>query len=168
MCNKIIKIESALTPNENVIMLDYFKNNKSSQWFDGNYKTFEHAELPLKKILNKINEYVDLSNMVGIECWSHVNTHPGWHIDSDDVLKSKTGEIKTPICSIVYYAKIENLIGGNLITELETYTPKTNELITFPKGLLHMVEPFRGERIIIAINPWDYKIEKYKLNKTLL
>jgi hypothetical protein len=167
MKKNLINIQNVLTQQENIIMLEHFTNNKFSQWFDGKYEIFKHDRLPLKKILDMVNKYFDLSSMTGVECWSHINTHPGWHVDSDDIHKSKTNEIKTPICSIVYYAKIENIIGGDLITETERYTPKTNDVITFSKGLPHMVEPFTGQRIIIAINPWEYKIEKYKLNKTL-
>ena len=82
-------------------------------------------------------------------------------------IRNKTKEEKLPICSIVYYASIKNLIGGQLVTENEIYTPKTNDIVTFPKGLLHKVENFKGERIIVAINPWEYKIDKYKVEKTL-
>ena len=99
--------------------------------------------------------------MVGVECWSHINTHPDWHIDMDDVHFLKTGEVKLPICSIVYYAKIQNMIGGSLMVEDEIYVPKTNDIVTFKKGLSHNVENFTGERIIIAINPWEYKIDKF-------
>lgn len=168
MDNTLIVINDVLTESENKIMLSYFQKNLFSQFIDGNIDTLKENGLPLKKILKKVNTYFDLSKMVGLECWCHNNTHPGWHIDFDDVHMFKTKELKTPICSIVYYAKIENLIGGNLVTDTDSYIPKTNDVVTFAPGVKHNVENFTGERIIIALNPWDYKIEKFKLNKTLL
>jgi hypothetical protein len=168
MSNDIKYFENVLTEEENTLMLNYFINNKFSQWFNGDKNTLNDKGLPLKKILNIVNGYFDLSKMVGLECWSHVNTRPDWHVDSDEFLFSKTGEIKTPICSIVYYASVNNLIGGKLLTKTDFYIPKTNTLVTFAPNIMHYVESFTGERIIVAINPWEYEIGKFKLTKSLL
>lgn len=166
MNQQIILINNVLTTYENNQILDYFKLNKTNRWFDGKFTNFLVNDLPIKKILNKVNQYFDLSTMVGVECWSHINTHPGWHVDMDDIHFNRTGEKKLPICSIVYYASI-NMIGGDFVTETTRYSPKTNDIITFAPGILHNVEDFTGERIIVAINPWSHKIEKYKTDKTL-
>lgn len=168
MKNELIVIEDVLTIEENELMLNHFLKNKINKWFDGNIETINNLNLPLQKILKIVNTHFDLSNMAGLECWSHINTHPGWHVDFDDAHMFKTQELKTPICSIVYYAKINNLIGGRLMTKSESYTPKTNDIVVFGPGIMHNVENFTGERIIIAMNPWSYKIESYKTNKTLL
>jgi hypothetical protein len=168
MKNNLIVIENVLTDAENQLMLNHFVSNQINSWIDGNIETIDNVKLPLQKILKIVNNHFDLSNMLGVECWSNINVHTGWHIDFDDMEMFKTKQLKTPICSIVYYVKINNLIGGNLITKTESYTPKTNDLVTFKPGLIHNVEKFSGERMSIAINPWEYKIETYKSNKTLI
>jgi hypothetical protein len=91
-----------------------------------------------------------------------------------------------PLCSIVYYLQVEDLVNGELrishnneIQLNSTGTlyeevranrldhkiddiiiPKTNRAIMFSSGKFHTVNEFTGKRISMIINPWD--ISKYK------
>jgi hypothetical protein len=167
MNNKFFFKTDMLSDDENNLILKYFKERKNNFWLD---KNTDFNEFPLNKILDFVGQYFDLTDMVGCECWAHFNTKPGWHTDKDETLYSETNEIKTPLCSIVYYASVKDLIGGRFIAENIEITPQKNSLLTFERGLEHNVENFTGERIAIAINPWSYKIvlpKPIKLEKTL-
>ena len=91
-----------------------------------------------------------------------------------------------PLCSIVYYLQIEDLVNGELrishndeIQLNSTNTlyeevranrldhkiddiiiPKTNRAVMFSPGKFHTVNEFTGKRISMIINPWN--ISKYK------
>jgi hypothetical protein len=112
----------------------------------------------LYKVLKIAEKYFDLQTMKTCEHWVHNNnTTPSWHFDKDEELyiKSQKKQYRFPLCSIVYYAEIENLIGGKFITEFEQITPKNNRLILFSPGIYHSVEPSTGTRISLSMNPWS-------------
>ena len=97
--------------------------------------------------------------MVGYERWGAVDSSPqGWHIDKDETRLIETGKLVTPICTIIYYPEVSNMIGGRFITETESISPKTDRLIIFGPGLMHAVEPFMGNRIAVVYNLWDHEI----------
>jgi hypothetical protein len=57
---------------------------------------------------------------------------------------------------------VNDLIGGKFITEDITVTPKTNRLIIFSPNTHHTVEEYTGNRLAIAINPWNIKPRLYQ------
>ena len=99
------------------------------------------------------------SRVLICECWVHVNTRLDPHIDRDENLFKSTGEVHIPLCSIVYYISIKDLKDGRFCSSIGSVEPESNMVLTFPRNLWHYVEPFKGERIILAINPWDHRIE---------
>jgi hypothetical protein len=137
-----------------------FIGNKTTEWVDTDCDLLYKSDSAFSQILRKAHDLFDLSSMVGCEVWSHYTTKPDWHFDKDENLHEKTGQLKYPICSIVFYPYIQNLIGGRLITGSEQITPRTNRLVLFSPGIYHTVEPFSGERLSVAINPWNYRLVK--------
>jgi hypothetical protein len=140
-------IDNALSETANKIAVDQFKGqSKSITWIDGNLENFLKYKSALSECLEYAAKYFNLNSMIGMELWSHNGTKPDWHYDKDENLFNKTGEIKNPICSIVYYPLIENLIGGHFITETISIKPVTNRLIAFGPMLHHSVEEYAGTR----------------------
>lgn len=104
-------------------------------------------------LIDKARTFFDLSSMVGFECWAHKGTKPPcWHYDKDEGL----AEVVPPLCSIVYYADIENLVGGRFLTETESIVPRTNRLLIFSPGIFHGVETYFGTRFSVSMNAWHY------------
>ena len=111
------------------------------------------------QMLNVAGTFFDLSSCVGYEFWTHNNTRPrGWHIDQDQKLVNTTGQTRFPLCSVVYYVKVEDLKGGKLHVEDDVITPKSNRMVTFSPKLNHCVDPFMGERITLCVNPWSVQL----------
>ena len=111
------------------------------------------------QMINVASNFYNLTSSTGYEFWSHNNTEPrGWHIDQDEQLNGTTGQTRFPLCSMVYYLKIDNLRGGKLHIEDDIITPKTNRLVIFSPQLNHCIEPFMGDRIVLCVNPWDVKL----------
>ena len=110
--------------------------------------------------MDKANNYFDLSELKYYEAWTHENTIPGgMHHDKDELLYME-GELKFPLCSTVFYANVsKDIKGGRLLFEDGVIVePRFNRLVIFSPGLLHGVEPFRGKRTSININPWKHEI----------
>lgn len=156
----IVIIDDVLSDDELELSKNQFIMNEKTDWVDMNLNTIMKLNSAFGKIMRKVNNHFDLSSMVGCEIWSHHTTRPDWHFDKDENSNEKTGELIFPICSIVFYPFIKNLVGGRLLTGTEQILPKTNRLIAFSPGIYHTVEPFQGERLSIAINPWDHVLEK--------
>ena len=67
------------------------------------------------KLINISGNYFDLSSCSGYENWYHENTKPPtWHIDCDERRKEEDNCMSFPLCSIVYYIKVDNLLDGKL------------------------------------------------------
>ena len=133
------------------------KNNNSEIWCDLNSK--HEYEILCKSLLNECSKYYNLDLCLGYEFWTQNNSRPtDWHYDKDEQLWETTGNYKFPICSIVFYLKVNNLVGGLLHLGDTIITPKTNRMIIFPPAVFHYVEEFEGERISFLLNPWDYNI----------
>lgn len=111
------------------------------------------------KILEVSKDYFDLSNFAGYETWYNSNGTPDWHIDKEISISNNapnhTAEL--PICSIIYYPKIEDLKGGEFLTRDMTIVPKSNRLIMFSSDIYHKVNSFTGTRKALPINPWNKK-----------
>lgn len=159
----LVILDNALTQSANQIAAQQFQGHSSPiSWIAGSLKQFQDYESALSQCLQHASKYFDLSEMVGIELWSHNGTRPEWHIDKDEKIFESTNKIVTPICSIVYYAFVENLIDGKFITESESVMPKTNRLVIFSPMLLHSVEKYTGSRLSISINPWSTTPKAYQ------
>ena len=134
-------------------------NNKLEgvNWYDLNqnhqYKNF------CTSILDITKNYYDLSDVVGYEFWGHNGTRTGWHQDKDEALIFKTGELRFPLCSTVYYLEVSDLEGGELVIDHDVVIkPKTNRLVIFPPAKFHGVNPFEGKRVSLLINPWSHPL----------
>lgn len=111
---------------------------------------------PEYELYVKVAKVFSVENATCVEMWSHFNSRPSEHFDKDEGLYNATGQFRFPLCSIVYYPFIENLVGGELVVDGITITPKTNRLLAFSPGLLHRVNTYSGNRFSFLINPWDH------------
>lgn len=112
-------------------------------------------------IIDKIKNHINVENYVGIEWWTQKDGSmpiKGWHYDVDENLWQTQHQIKTPLCSLIFYPLIENLQGGQLKTETTIITPQTNRLIMLSPQTLHNVQNYSGTRWSLLINLWDYKL----------
>jgi hypothetical protein len=159
----LIAIDNFLPINKNKEVVDFFTSHDASkeQWFEGALKDYLDGSSFISDCLKTVSKYYDLSTMIGCEMWCHHNTRPDWHYDKDEQLWRETNEIKVPLCSIVYYGLVDNLIGGKFMTETISVTPKTNRLIIFSPNTHHTVEEYTGNRLAIALNPWNNKPKAY-------
>lgn len=124
----------------------------------------EANKLYQKKILKEASEYMGFSDFIGFEEWHH-NPHwsslPGEHYDKDEILYEDTGELRFPLCSCIYYYRVRDLVGGELVLDnVVNILPKENMLVLLEPGLIHNITPYvSGVRLSININPWDYQIK---------
>ena len=147
-----------------IVVIDNFLDNTSIVSNITEFKDIKEAPEMAKSILGKASNYFDLSEMKYYEAWTHENTIPGgMHYDKDELLYVE-GELKFPLCSTVFYANVsDDIKGGKLLFENGvTVEPKFNRLVIFSPGLYHGVEPFRGKRTSININPWIEPISGWK------
>lgn len=119
--------------------------------------SLQDNQSPMALLLKQASRFFDLSDMVGSEYWAHYGTRPGWHIDKDEKLYQTSGNTECPICSVVYYADVKDLSGGDFMLETATVKPVTNRMIVFAPGLVHGVAPYTGTRLAVAVNPWKHK-----------
>ena len=150
-----------------IVVIDNFLDNSLIiPSFIEEFKDIKEAPELVKTIMDKANNYFDLSELKYYEAWTHENTIPGgMHYDKDELLYAE-GELKFPLCSTVFYANVsDDIKGGKLLFEDGvTIEPKFNRLVIFSPGLRHGVEPFRGKRTSININPWEHKIDGWTPN----
>ena len=136
---------------------------------------------PLADVGHKILEYMklhqDMSDVVGFEIWSRKESatykdtgfassyseypfNAEWHEDVDEDLRHQEGKLRHPLISSIYYLDVDISEGGKLIFPehgLEV-KPKTNRLALFDPHMVHGVEPFKGTRVALAVNPWTEPI----------
>ena len=66
-------------------------------------------------LINITSKYYDLSKCGGYEFWIHNHTRPPkWHIDNDERRRIEDNIMIFPLCSIVYYLQVEDIINGEL------------------------------------------------------
>lgn len=122
------------------------------------------------EVVDKLTEiaalYFDLTSAEGCEVWS-AKTNTNYHVDMDEQLWESQRKVQTPLCSIVYYAAIDNLTGGKFITQSMSIEPKTNRMIVFSPGIYHAVEQYTGTRDVLAVNPFKKIIYKYSWSMSL-
>ena len=155
-------IPNALTVN---LSLERVATFGKMAWFNEPIKEYQ------KQILYHAQKYYDLSTMVGFEEWGHVaglTQLPDIHQDKDEKLAT-TGIIKTAMCSCIYYHKIKDLIGADLVLYEEDDSnkiickikPQENMLVLLSPGVWHGVSRYiSGTRSTVNINPWDYPMRK--------
>jgi hypothetical protein len=123
-----------------------------------------------ESLLEIASQYYDLLNYVGYEMWCHAKNFKRsvYHIDKDEIAYEKYGEIRTPICSIIYYLDVKDLEGGRLIfpSKAAPIVPETNRLVIFDKKIAHKVEQWTGSRVSIMINPWSEEIREPNVQTT--
>jgi len=159
--NKVIIIENTFSKNKLFNFQESIKklnnSNKDECWYDLNQ---EHEySIICNDLLNECSKYYNLSSCIGYEFWTQNNRRPcSWHYDKDEIHYELVKEYKFPICSIVYYPIVNNLIGGKLHIEHQIITPYENMMVIFPPGSYHYVEKFEGNRCSVLVNPWDYNI----------
>jgi hypothetical protein len=115
------------------------------------------TKLPHNKLLKIAQHWFpEIKIFTGYELWANTQVKPtiGWHKDKDEILYKKKKLFRFPICSIVYFPKIEKMTGGEFETASATIKPESNMMIIFESGLRHRVKPWTGHRMSVAINPW--------------
>jgi hypothetical protein len=159
----LIVVDNVLDADSLQVVQSYFAEEAARQmrWVDGDFEKLLGYKSALSQILSQAARAFDLSAMVGVEQWAHYGTKPDWHVDKDEVLFKRTGELACPICSIVFYANIDELIGGNFMMLDAHIAPKTNRMVAFGPNVLHGVESYAGTRMSVAVNPWANKPEGY-------
>lgn len=159
----ITVIDNVLTEEERIPVADYYRVKENSergfQWFDKKINDGVNENHFISKLLNLAHKCISLNEMVGFETWSHYNVAPKWHYDKDEFIYQSTNKIVYPICSIVYYPLVEDLVGGKFLTKTESITPVTNRMLCFGPGIYHTVEEFTGTRITVAVSPWQYHVK---------
>ena len=151
-----------------IVVIDNFLDNSLIiPSFIEEFKDIKEAPELVKTIMDKANNYFDLSELKYYEAWTHENTIPGgMHYDKDELLYIE-GELKFPLCSTVFYPNVsKDIEGGRLLFHDEgvIVEPRFNRLVIFSPGLLHGVEPFRGKRTSININPWENAIKNWTVD----
>jgi len=159
----LVVIDNVLSELHRSAVVDFFSQSddaRGAKWEKGGVDNLRGNKSPMALLLNRASQFFDLSAMVGNEYRAHYGTRPDWHIGKDEALYEKTGVIKLPICSIVYYANID-VVGGDFMTETTTVKPVTNRMLMFSPGLMHGVAPYTGTRLAVAVNPWAEKPLSY-------
>jgi hypothetical protein len=157
----LIVVDNVLAEDARKVVVEYFSQSdtvRDSQWADAGWD----VDSPMAQIVANVSKFFDLSKMVGCEYWAHYGTRPEWHVDKDEELMRRAGELAMPLCSIVYYADVQNLVGGQFMTKTEMVTPVTNRILAFSPGVFHGVADYSGTRLSVAVNPWAQKPEGYK------
>ena len=167
MTNRMLTIIDNVLDADNLQNVqNYFSEEsaRSLRWVDGSFESLIKENYFLSELLKQAELMFDLSPMVGIEQWSHYGNKLDWHVDKDELLAERTGEIACPICSIVLYANVNNLVGGNFMMTDVHITPKTNRMLVFGSNILHGVDAWNGTRMSVAVNPWANKPMGYEDN----
>jgi hypothetical protein len=153
----LIVLDNVLDDSRRSAVVDFFSSGaqaRSMKWHQWTLADAQVDPSPMAVLVQHAAKFFDLASMVGCEYWSHYGTRPQWHVDKDEELKSATGEIACPLCSIVYYADVD-AVGGAFMTETVSIKPVTNRMIVFSPGILHGVEEYTGTRMSVAVNPWS-------------
>jgi len=146
-----------------IILDDVFEDSIRKQIIDFNYNSddpnhtsiwYNIGENPIhEKIVDMAREYFDLSEMTCYELWSN-KAALGWHRDKNERKRESNNVFSYPLCTMVYYAEVECLMGGEFMTKDIRYIPVTNRLVMFSSEVLHRVKPFNGRRLAITFNTW--------------
>ena len=123
---------------------------------------FDFLQHPcIDELITIASKYFDLNGAIGYEMHKNI-IGPKYHHDKDEKLFHETGKLSFPLCSIVYYPKIENMQGGDLVFDNLMLMPIPNRFVAFSSNLMHGVNDHTGTRISIGINPWLEKPSVYR------
>lgn len=129
----------------------------------------EEIPLVFGPLIKNAEKLFDLSATKGFEFWTHHHTRPDWHFDKDEEAFKAQRRLFMPLCSMVYYAHVENLFGGELYFKDGTrLLPQNNRQVVFSPGLFHRVSAYHGTRTTMLLNPWAEKPQAVHENKELL
>jgi len=122
------------------------------------YNSIHQNSAICNELLQWASFYYSLDTCTEYELWhgdSPLDPATGEHVDKDEIEHYKTGDFIYPICSIVYYLEVEDLVGGELVSPGNwSVVPKTNRAVIFGPGVSHKVEKFTGTRFAVLVNPW--------------
>ena len=124
---------------------------------------YDHIQF-VHPLLKVASQYFDLTECDGYEIWQHnkIEGSLPWHHDRDEILYTRKKIVSHPICGIVYYPRIENLKGGELVFENdERVSPMKNRMVLFDATLKHCVKEYTGRRHSVNINPWNKKYQPF-------
>lgn len=159
MINEIEVIDNFLTDEQNQQVIDWFEKGDISRSDDAWFLKGEYT------LIEKMISRSGVSEYIGYE--AHFNPGlPGFgpHIDKDEALCERTGEIKCPLISIVYYPIFEGT-GGQIVLENQALIEiKPKRLLIFNSSFKHWVLNLNGSRLSLGINPWEDYPERWKEN----
>jgi len=132
----------------------------TSKWYDLPISNFYHTRL-----FEEVKEFTDISSAIGFEQWTHDASFydlPEWHYDKDEKMYQDTGVLNFPICSIILYLKVKDLVGANLaIKNTIEITPETGKVVFLAPGVLHGVTKYEsGSRLSLNINLWNRHVNE--------
>ena len=148
----ILILDDILVPGVEDILPDM---PEGDTWFDFG------QHLCMDELLKISGKYFDISSAIGYEMHKNV-IGPKYHYDKDEMLFTTSGVYSFPLCSIVYYPKVENMQGGDLVFNDLILLPIPNRLVIFSSNLMHGVNHHTGTRISVGINPWSEKPMAYR------
>lgn len=158
---KILIIDDLFPENVVSNMQIFYRDFNSREKWYGVAEKHDASDICLD-LIQVASDLYDMNDCIGYEFWTHNNTRPkDWHFDKDEKHFAETKEYKFPICSIVYYMEVDDLIGGRLTFSDMLIQPKTNRMVVFPPGKFHYVEEFSGRRLSFSVNPWTYRLTHY-------
>ena len=114
------------------------------------------------------------SQRAGVEWWCNTNNDLDWHIDKDEAEGQRSGTIRLPQLSTVFYPHV-SCAGGELLVadnppvqaghrgplppfnSVISIPPVCNRLVLFSPGVLHRINPLQGERYSVAVNLWAHE-----------
>ena len=118
----------------------------------------------MTKLINIAAEHFDISNAVGYDWWTQINTftYKGWHIDYEEKPWTIDRTLNVPLCSLIYYPLAAHVKGGELWTDDLKIPAKTNRLIMMSNNIPHKIAPYNvddSDRWSLLINPFDHFTE---------
>ena len=114
------------------------KNVEKKLCFEPKVRITYNMETYYWLLAHKASSYYDIQQLKGMEMWTHLNTRPqgdmagGWHYDKDEHRWATNKILSFPVCSLVYYTKVENLYGGRLLFRDVKITPSILTKIVIP------------------------------------
>jgi len=166
-----VLLEKAISPPECFQLLNYVSEKQES------YLPLDELPPIHEKIFTLAKDYYDLSSCNYVEQWynsAHEGVVSGEHIDKDEQLWIRKGEVRTPLCSAILYLSVQGLKGANLEIsykqrppagrfddvefdpDAEILVPQEGNLIFLNKAVWHRVSSYKsGHRTAFLLNFWD-------------
>ncbi|MEK9769984.1 MAG: 2OG-Fe(II) oxygenase [Betaproteobacteria bacterium] len=158
----ILVIDNFLTENENNQIIQYYKSNDfiGEPLEDKTVIPVYFSGREKHRLIDRMIDACFFDSYDGYEFWFNNPTTPiGFHFDTDQALEHKTGEIRHPSLSLVYYPDV-NINGGGgglVIKDHAIIEAKKGRLVAFDSTLQHGVSDFIGTRLSLVVNIWKQK-----------